>query len=237
MAGNHTTRAPQEKVCGYEYTVRRGDSFYLIANRLGVPLRDLLEANSDINPARLMVGDVLCIPMEEDDSPPAEQAPSVQPPSVQVPSVQQPAEQQPAVPDMTGDDDLDAPATLPDQPASPDDAVMDDAIFVCPEGSRHTVVQGETAADIQLRANVNLQTLQMANPNVDLMNLRAGQTICIPTSNIACAAPLTYTLQTDENLESTALKLNASLSALLRANPCLAPSDFKAGACIYIPED
>ena len=28
------TRAPQDKVCAYEYTVRRGDSFYLIANRL-----------------------------------------------------------------------------------------------------------------------------------------------------------------------------------------------------------
>ena len=64
-----THRPPQEKVCGYEYTVRRGDSFYLIAHRLGVPLRDLLEANSDVNPARLMVGDVLCIPMEEDDLP------------------------------------------------------------------------------------------------------------------------------------------------------------------------
>ncbi len=58
-----TTRQPQDKICAYEYTVKRGDSFYLIAHRLGVPLRDLLEANSTINPARLMVGDVLCIPM------------------------------------------------------------------------------------------------------------------------------------------------------------------------------
>ena len=58
------TRAPQDKVCAYEYTVRRGDSFYLIAHRLGVPLRDLLEANPDVNPARLMVGDVLSIPTD-----------------------------------------------------------------------------------------------------------------------------------------------------------------------------
>ena len=33
------------QTCAYEYTVRRGDSFYLIAHRLGVPLKDLLEAN------------------------------------------------------------------------------------------------------------------------------------------------------------------------------------------------
>ena len=60
--------------CAEEYTVKRGDSFYLIAHKLGVPLRDLLAANSDIHPARLMVGDVLCIPMEEDDQPEEPQA-------------------------------------------------------------------------------------------------------------------------------------------------------------------
>lgn len=48
--------------CAYQYTVKRGDSFYLIAHRTGVNLRDLLEANPNIPPARLTVGDVLCIP-------------------------------------------------------------------------------------------------------------------------------------------------------------------------------
>ena len=56
-------------ICAEEYVVKRGDSFYLIAHKLGVPLRDLLAANRDIHPARLMVGDVLCIPREEDDRP------------------------------------------------------------------------------------------------------------------------------------------------------------------------
>ena len=55
--------------CAEEYVVKRGDSFYLIAHKLGVPLRDLLAANRDIHPASLMVGDVLCVPREEDDSP------------------------------------------------------------------------------------------------------------------------------------------------------------------------
>jgi len=63
MTQTHST------TCAEEYTVQRGDSFYLIAHKLGVPLRDLLAANSNIHPARLMVGDVLCIPREEDDSP------------------------------------------------------------------------------------------------------------------------------------------------------------------------
>ncbi len=218
---NNHDRPPQEKVCGYEYTVRRGDSFYLIANRLGVPLRDLLEANSDINPARLMVGDVLCIPMEEDDAPPEPETPPVpEPPSIpETPGIPEepPAEE---LPDM--DVDLDVPA-------------VDEGMAVCPEANRYTVRQGESIADVQLRANVNRYTLQTANPSANLDALESGQVLCVPTENAACPAQATYVLQQDDTLESVALLLNTSLAALLRANPCLAPSDFTAGRCIWTP--
>ena len=216
---DHTHRAPQDKVCGYEYTVRRGDSLYLIANRLGVPLRDLLEANSDINPARLMVGDVLCIPMEEDDAPQMPEAPAV---PEETPPEEFPPEETPdeVLPD--GMEDLDKPAVEED--------------ISCPDGRSHTVRQGETSADIQLIHNVNRYTLQQANPSADLDSLTEGQVLCVPAENAACPQPATYTLQREDTIESTALRLNTSLAALLRANPCLAPSDFIAGQCIYIPQ-
>ena len=215
---NNHDRPPQEKVCGYEYTVRRGDSFYLIANRLGVPLRDLLEANSDVNPARLTVGDVLCIPMEEDDAPqqPAEPQPPAEP---ETPVPEEPAPENP----LPEDEDLDAPA-------------VDENMAVCPEANRYTVQPGESAADVQLRADINRYTLQSANPSADLDALQSGQVLCVPTENAPCPVARTYVLQQDETLESTALRLNTSLAALLRANPCLAPSDFTAGACIFIPQ-
>ncbi len=219
------TRTPQEKVCGYEYTVRRGDSFYLIANRLGIPLRDLLEANSDINPARLIVGDVLCIPMEEDDKPSTETPAQPAPPAETPPADEYPEET--PEPTYPGNENLDAPA-LPEQPIDP-------GYSVCPEENRHTVVQGETAADVQLRANINRYTLQQANPATDLDRLQAGQTLCIPDENLPCPTASAYTIRRDENLESAALRLNVSLAALLRANPCLAPSDFTPGRCILVP--
>ena len=203
-------RAPQEKICAYEYTVRRGDSFYLIANRLGIPLRDLLEANSDVNPARLMVGDVLCIPMEEDDAPAVPEQP-----------LKPDEPDQPDEPLPSPEDNLDAPAV------EEDDA--------CPEANRYTLSPGETAADVQLQRNLNRYTLQAANPETDLDHLSAGQTLCIPNQNLACPARRTYTLQSEDTLESVALRLDTSLAALLRANPCLAPADFKADACIRIP--
>ncbi len=64
-----TLGSASERVCAEEYTVQRGDSVYSFSQKLDVPLRDLLAANRDIHPARLMVGDVLCIPREEDDAP------------------------------------------------------------------------------------------------------------------------------------------------------------------------
>ena len=215
-------RPPQEKVCGYEYTVRRGDSFYTIANRLGVPLRDLLEANSDINPARLMVGDVLCIPMEVDDKPPQglPEQPE-QPPVAPAPPAAPETPEEPPEEELPGDEDLDAPA-------------VDNA--TCPGGSPYTLSEGETAADVQLRANLNRYTLQQANPNADLDSLRTGQVLCVPSANSACPAASTYTLQAEDTLESVALRLNVSLSALLRANPCLAPSEFVPGMCITVPQ-
>lgn len=229
MTERNQGRSPQEKVCGYEYTVRRGDSFYLIANRLGVPLRDLLEANSEINPARLMVGDVLCIPMEEDDAPPSESAP-------EAPSVPEPPES-PALPEES--------ASPEESTAQPEETLpdMDDALDVpaqeestCPQANRYAVTQGETAADVQLRANINRYTLQTANPTADLDDLRTGQVLCVPTENTACPTAQTYTLQAEDTLESAALRLNTSLAALLRANPCLAPGDFVPGRCIFLPD-
>lgn len=35
MTEQNGTKAPADKICAYEYTVKRGDSFYLIAHRLG----------------------------------------------------------------------------------------------------------------------------------------------------------------------------------------------------------
>ena len=195
-------RAPAEKVCGYEYTVKRGDSFYLIAHRLGVPLRDLLEANAEVNPARLMVGDVLCIPMEEDDAP-----------------------QVPAEPAPLPEEEEDDPADM-DRPA-------EDAS--CGNARRYVVQQGETVADIQLNAGLNLHTLQQANPDSDLDAVQAGDVLCVPLTNTPCPVASCYTLGAEETLESVALKHNVSVGALLRANPCLAPGDFVEGAAIILP--
>lgn len=49
-------------VNGTAYTVKRGDSFFLIAQRNNVSLASLIAANPGVDPARLQVGQVICIP-------------------------------------------------------------------------------------------------------------------------------------------------------------------------------
>ena len=203
-----------EKNCGYSYTVRRGDSFYLIAQRTGVQLRDLLEANPDIPPARLTVGDVLHIPYcQMADQPAAEK------------------------PDQDGGSDTnccpqDGGGTQQDNGGNQQDG----GGYVCPANRRAVVQEGQTASDLQLRYNLSYHTLQTANAGKDLNALNGGDIVCIPESNIACPLPASVTLGDQDTLESVAMQYSVPIASLLRVNPCLAPEDFKAGVAIRLPD-
>lgn len=97
------------------------------------------------------------------------------------------------------------------------------------------VEQGQTVADIQLKNLLSRHTLESANPGVNLDRLRTGQTLCVPTENVPCDVPETYTMGTGETLESLAVKFGLPVARLLRSNPCLAPQDFEAGTVVVLP--
>ena len=204
MTQNH----PNGSIYAEEYVVKRGDSFYLIAHKLGVPLRDLLAANRNIHPARLMVGDVLCIPREEDDSPDCG-----------------------GLGGSTGGNGSGgtvAPdASLPGENTRP--------VPACPIDQQYSVENGQTVEDIQLRNLLSRHTLQQANPGVNLDQLQTGQVLCVPTENVSCDVPNSYTLTQGETLDTLAVKFNLPVGSLLRANPCLAPQDFEEGTSVVLP--
>ncbi len=199
---DNTTSRPDDTSCAYTYTVKRGDSFYLIARRLGVPLRDLMNANPDIHPARLMVGDELCIPSCAERE---AQEPAPLPDSFPVP---------------------DAPGIEPGKPE----------LVTCPENRRAVVQEGQTVADLQLEYDRSFHTLEAANPTLDLDDLKAGQTVCVPPVNLPCALPASVVLGEGETLESLSVRFNLPVATLLRANPCLAPDDFSQGVTVKLPQ-
>ena len=210
--------------CAEEYVVKRGDSFYLIAHKLGVPLRDLLAANRDIHPARLMVGDVLCVPREEDDSPQTGGLGSSQSGGTTTQTTQATGTSQ-----STGMAQTTQPTCMTGQTAP-------DTTLPCTEDEQWIVQKGQTVSDLQLRGLVSRHTLETANPGVDLENLSVGQTVCIPKDNVPCALPETYTLAATETLEAVAMRFNLPVASLLRANPCLAPQDFEGGVTVILPK-
>jgi len=197
--------------CAYTYTVKRGDSFYLIARRLGVPLRDLMNANAGISPTQLMVGDVLCVPSCVCDNSTTPERPEANVPETPV------APPPPETPPAFDGPDTNTPAT-------------------CPAERQTVVAEGQTVADLQIAYDKSYRTLEAANPDVDLQNLQAGQTLCIPEINIACALPSSVVLGENESLASVAVRYNLPVAAILRANPCLAPDDFMQGVTVKLPQ-
>ena len=262
MTQNHT-----EKICAEEYTVKRGDSFYLIAHKLGVPLRDLLAANRDIHPARLMVGDVLCIPREEDDAPSSGTGSgstgSTGGTTGSTGGTTGSTGSTGSTGGMTGSTgstgstggmtgsgsagstdgttgsgstgSTDGTTSSTGNTGSTDGTETETPAPACPVDQRVQVEQGQTVADIQLKNLLSRHTLESANPGVNLDRLRTGQTLCVPTENVPCDVPETYTMGTGETLESLAVKFGLPVARLLRSNPCLAPQDFEAGTVVVLP--
>ena len=275
------TQNPTEKLCAEEYTVKRGDSFYLIAHKLGVPLRDLLAANRDIHPARLMVGDVLCIPREEDDTPPAgtgsggtgstggttnsgntgSTGGATGSGSTGSTGGTTGSGSTGSTGGTTGSGNTGSTGgttgsgstgstggatgsgstgstggtTGSGNTGSTDDPEDETPAPSCPVEQRVQVEQGQTVADIQLKHLLSRHTLESANPGVNLDRLRTGQTLCVPTENVPCDVPETYTMGAGETLESLAVKFGLPVARLLRSNPCLAPQDFEAGTVVVLP--
>ena len=247
--------------CAEEYVVKRGDSFYLIAHKLGVPLRDLLAANRDIHPARLMVGDVLCVPREEDDSPQTgglggsgttqtTQATGAAPSTGKTQTTQTTGTTQATgmtqTTQVTGTVQATGTTqatgatqatgtTQAVQPTCMTGQIAPDTTLSCTEDEQWTVQKGQTVSDLQLRGLVSRHTLETANPGVDFENLRVGQSVCIPKDNVPCELPETYTLAATETLEAVAMRFNLPVASLLRANPCLAPQDFEGGVTVILP--
>lgn len=49
--------------CAFHYTIRAGDTLYLLGQRFNVSVDSLIRANPGINPNNLQIGQVICIPV------------------------------------------------------------------------------------------------------------------------------------------------------------------------------
>lgn len=54
---------------GMYYVVRPGDTLYLIAQKYGISVEEILEANPNVDPYNLQIGQLICVPKKEKPKP------------------------------------------------------------------------------------------------------------------------------------------------------------------------
>lgn len=183
------------------YTIKSGDTFYHIAIAHGISLEALMAANPGVDPNRLQIGQVICIPTSSPGpgpTPPVNNCPTLSYGSRGT-SVQQ-AQQllrnagfDPGPIDgIFGSKTQQAVIAFQKSKHLVPDGVIGVATWTalgvncghsttCPPGTITYVIKpGDTFFNLAMRYHTTVDAIKRANPNVNPNNLQVGQTICIP---------------------------------------------------------
>ncbi len=232
-----TTPPPSKCPAGtMPYRVKAGDTFYSIARRFNVSLDDLLEANPNVNPDNLQIGQIICIPK---DTP----QPGKCPPGTMSYTIK------------SGDTfyklaqryNTTVEAIIAVNPGvDPNNLQIGQVICIptedsgeCPAGTMpYTIKSGDTFYKLAQRYNTTVEAIMEANPGVDPNNLQIGQVICIPTgdSGKCPAGTMPYTIKSGDTFYKLAQRYNTTVEAIMEANPGVDPNNLQIGQVICIPE-
>ena len=178
---NQTALEVDSSVCpaGSEsYRVQRGDSFYLIARKFGISVRALMNANPAIAAGRLLVGDILCVPIGEGRScPVGSSAYTVQQGQSVVDVMLSSNVSLRALREYNEDIRLTAlrPGDVLCVPPSGDRGLCENG------GPVYRLQEGDTLDEIAERNGTNVEQILRLNPNLLPSDFVSGQVICLPT--------------------------------------------------------
>ena len=178
------------------YTIKAGDTFYNIARTFGISLNSLLAANPGVDPNRLFIGQVICVPTTAPPTPSNCPTLSIGSRGASVQQAQQllrNAGFDPGPIDGIFGSRTQA-AVIAFQRSK--NLVPDGIIGImtwtalgvnctptttCPPGTTaYTIKAGDTLYNLSIRFNTTVDAIRKANPNVNPNNLIIGQIICIP---------------------------------------------------------
>lgn len=187
------------------YRVQRGDSFYLIARKFGIGVRTLMNANPTIAAGRLLVGDILCIPVGEGRScPVGSSAYTVQQGQSVVDVMLASNVSMRALREYNEDIRLTAlrPGDVLCVPPSGDRGLCENG------GPVYRLQEGDTLEEIAHLNGTNVEQLLRLNPNLLPSDFVAGQVICLPSRRrTSSAAPVqaedSTTQTSEENADGT----------------------------------
>ena len=160
------------------YRVQRGDSFYLIARKYGVSVRALMNANPTIAAGRLLVGDILCVPVGEGRSCPiGSSAYTVQPGQSVVDVMLASNVSLRALREYNEDIRLTAlrPGDVLCVPPGGDRGLCENG------GPVYRLQEGDTLEEIAALNGTTVEQMLRLNPNLLPSDFTTGQVICLPT--------------------------------------------------------
>ncbi|WFA08124.1 LysM peptidoglycan-binding domain-containing protein [Tissierella sp. Yu-01] len=237
IPGSSTTPPTTCPTGSFAYTIRSGDTLFLLAQRFNTTVEAIMRINPGINPNNLQIGQVICIPG------------SVTPPPTTCPSGSF------AYTIRSGDTlyllairyNTTVEAIMRINPGiDPNNLQIGQVICIpettpptrCPQGSfEYTIRQGDTLFSIANRYNTTVNAILALNPGLDPNNLRVGQIICVPeeTPSRCPAGSFEYTIRQGDTLFSIANRYNTTVNAILALNPGLDPNNLRVGQIICIP--
>ncbi len=185
------------------YTIKAGDTFYKIAKAQNISLDALVAANPGVNPDKLSIGQIVCIPIESTQPPTTMPCPTLRigsrGPSVQ--HLQELLKNEGYNPGSI--DGVFGPRTQTAVMAFQRDThiAVDGIVGVqtwtalgvncgtkpprpphtCPAGtSPYTIKAGDTLYHLAIKFNTTVNAIMAVNPGINPNALRIGQVICIP---------------------------------------------------------
>ncbi|MFZ7102197.1 MAG: LysM peptidoglycan-binding domain-containing protein [Peptococcaceae bacterium] len=113
----------------------------------------------------------------------------------------------------------------------------------CASGVYWEVAEGDTLYKIAQAAQVGLQELLEANPDIEPDNLTIGQSICIPPGgNVPgpnqvpnCPGGLYWEIAPGDTLFKISQEANVTIAQLLAVNPGINPDNLQVGQIICLP--
>lgn len=183
------------------YTIMAGDTFYAISRRYNISLDALLAANPNVDPDRLAIGQVICVPAGGPSPDPSPRCPTLRSGS-RGPAVRRLQEllldlgfNPGPVDGIFGPRTRTAVMEFQQEVDINVDGIVGPRTWIalgvdcedrppgtCPVGTRsYTIKAGDTFYNLAIRYNTTVDAIIRANPNANPNQLRIGQRICIPT--------------------------------------------------------
>ncbi len=233
---------------GFLYTIKAGDTYYAIAQRYGTVVPALIAANPGVDPNRLAIGQVICVPAPRP-------TPTPTPTPLPCPGGQ--------LYTIKAGDTLYALANRFNTTVAairranpgidPTQLMIGQVICIpvpaptptplpCPGGQLYTVRAGDTLFNLARRFNTTVDDILDANPGL-VRPIRVGQVICIPVpaptttptpTPIPCPGGQLYTVRAGDTLLNLANRFNTTVDDILDANPGLV-RPIRVGQVICIP--